>query len=241
MEILQTVADAGYKTAPHSEGGSEKSSSYWCDVPDIPKKFRMGFKGFSCSIRSLYAFNGTKVFRRILSASQMAKALGRDFVVLMYPFGERNRFIGLLSHSEGRSQTGIVYIQRKRFQRLLEPPLLFPETTDATDTNNVCIRSKLSPYWKFQRFILGLKDEYFFEHGHCVALWPMFDSAPYFPTAEGPLEPPISDSLRWALRDPWRADGKAVVVNENQLDLLIAGSWFVLYRSLPHISPNIKK
>ena len=228
VAVAVAEGEAEVKKTVSSEARTDNGEFH---VPDIPKRFRMGRRGYSCSIRSLYALNGTKVFRRMLSISQMAKALGRDYVFLMYPFGQRNRFIGLLCHSDDRDLTGIVYVRRVQFEGMLDPPV----SVLSAQEDPVSLRSKLNPYWKFQRFILGLKDDHFFKDGHCVAVWPLFDGTPYLPPSSTHGPPSTnggSGARRWAIRDPWRADGKAVYVNENQLDLLIAGSWFVVYRSL---------
>lgn len=198
----------------------------------IPKRFRMAKNGFTCSIRALFAFNGTRIFGRALTPYQMAKSLGPNACVVWDPYGgsEMQRFYAMLAHSEDRDRSGILYLEAAgSLGSAMYPPCFFSLPMDCGNG------AKVLPHeLKSRRFILSLNDPSLFKDGHYVVIWPPQDILPLHAEEKeerkkrmakrGQEEAPL-----WALLDPWRVDGKAVAVTEKQLDLLLAGTDHVIF------------
>lgn len=120
-------------------------------TPDIPKMYRMGHKGYTCSIRALYAFNGTRVVGRRLTVQQMAKALGPNMVVHRRPH-DQVLYRGVFANTEDRLRGFVLYIKTKG------APLPTPNPQPAE--------------WFDRRLILVTWDDLMYPEGHCVVIWP---------------------------------------------------------------------
>mmetsp|Transcript_3765 Transcript_3765/g.5679 ORF Transcript_3765/g.5679 Transcript_3765/m.5679 type:complete len:193 (-) Transcript_3765:1541-2119(-) len=173
-----------------------------CGVPDIPLQFRMGKKGFTCSIRALFAFNGTQVFKKRLTPVEMARCLGPRARVVHFSGGSRPHAKAVPLHSENRDCMYLAYVGSDGDSKTAQ--------TQRTD-------SAVEPVWRTRRVILVIWDEFVFPNGHCMVLWPPKD---LLPASSGTGSPP----QRWALRDPWRCDGKAMALDATQVDLVVASA-----------------
>jgi hypothetical protein len=234
----------------------------------------MAKNGFTCSIRALFAFNGTKVFGAALGPYQMAQRLGPRACVVWNPYGgpRVHRFYAMLAHSEDRDRSGILYLEAAGSlgMTMFPPRSTFPlpssrreeeEEEEEEEEKEVLSFAEL----KSRRFILSLRDPSLFKDGHYVVIWPPQDVKdvdvlrPQVSSARAAVkrkkkerasslhrdndkdddddaetheeeeEEVVPPPPLWALLDPWRVDGKAVAVNEKQLDLLLAGTDHVIF------------
>jgi hypothetical protein len=110
----------------------------------------MGVKGYTCSIRALYAFNGTHVVGKSLAVDQMVRLLGPNAILVKRSHEVSHRAI--FGNADDRVKGYMVYLRNKDFP----PPSPIPQPAQ----------------WFDRRLLLVLWDDTIYPKGHCLVVWP---------------------------------------------------------------------